>query len=65
MESVGDKDRDKRQCEHYATKHRSELLQVGVQYFFERELIPKLEVPSISLAELASPLIGYYWLFIA
>ena len=66
VESVGDKDGNKRQGEYYATKDRSELLQVGIQYFFERELIPILEVAQVSIADFVGPLvcgIGLRWLF--
>ena len=66
VESVGDKDGNERHGEYYATKYCSELLQVGIQYFFKRELIPILEVGPISLAEFVSPPgIGFHnWLFL-
>ena len=65
VESVGNKDGNERHGEYYATKDRPELLQVGIQYFFERELIPILEVSPVSLVEFVSPVgIGlHYWLF--
>ena len=56
MESVGDKDGNERHGEYYATKDRSGLLQGGMQCFFERELIPILEVALVSLTEFVSPL---------
>ena len=66
VESVGDKDGDEGHGEYYAAKDRPELLQVGIQYFFERELIPIVEVGLVSLAEWLVPLgIGsHYWLFL-
>ncbi len=57
VESVGDKDGNERQGEYYATKDRSESLQVGIQYLFERELIPILEVALVSIADFVSPLV--------
>ena len=66
VESAGDKDGNERHGENYATKDRPGLLQVGFQYFFERELIPIFEVPLVSLAEFVSKVgIGiHYWLFL-